>query len=185
LIRLGEYHRPPGPRTRALAAAFQHAGVPCTIAADLDFAHWEKLVWNIPFNGLGVASAAGFAALADPPAPPPWSSPLETCLMTNQLLDGGWWETLVRALMLEVIAAATALGHPLDPQLADHMIERTRTMGPYKPSTVLDFELGRPLELESLFLEPWRQAQGAGVTTPRLAQLVAVLVELSARPRRT
>jgi 2-dehydropantoate 2-reductase len=182
LIRLGEFQRPPGPRTRDLAAAFQHAGVPCTVADDLALAHWEKLVWNIPFNGLGVASAAGSAALTDPPSIAP-TSPLETCLTTNRLLDGGCWETRVRALMQEVITAAAALGHPLDPKLADKMIARTRTMDAYKPSTVLDFELGRPLELESLFLEPLRQAQGAGVATPILARLVAVLVQLSAPPR--
>jgi 2-dehydropantoate 2-reductase len=83
--------------------------------------------------------------------------------------------------MLETIAAGNALGHALETALADKMIERTRPLGDYKASTVLDFELGRPLELESLFLEPLRQAQRAGVGTPRLATLCEVLVRLEAR----
>jgi ketopantoate reductase len=29
------------------------------VSDNLERAHWEKLVWNIPFNGLGVAAAAG------------------------------------------------------------------------------------------------------------------------------
>jgi ketopantoate reductase len=51
-------------------------------------------------------------------------------------------------------------------------------MGAYKASTVIDFELGRPLELESLFFEPLRRARGAGVNVPRLQRLCDVLKEL-------
>jgi 2-dehydropantoate 2-reductase len=51
-------------------------------------------------------------------------------------------------------------------------------MGAYKASTLLDFENGLPLELESLFLEPLRQAREAGVATPRLAALCEVLMGL-------
>ena len=58
-------------------------------------------------------------------------------------------------------------------------IERTRTMGAYKASTLLDFEQGRPLELEGLFLEPLRYAQRVGVATPRLTALCEVLRQLN------
>ena len=48
-------------------------------------------------------------------------------------------------------------------------------MGAYKASTLIDFQRGQPLELESMFLDPLRRAQKAGVATPRLAALAAVL----------
>ena len=48
-------------------------------------------------------------------------------------------------------------------------------MGAYKASTLIDFERGQPLELQSLFLEPLRQATQAGVAMPRLSALCAVL----------
>jgi 2-dehydropantoate 2-reductase len=51
-------------------------------------------------------------------------------------------------------------------------------MGAYRASTLLDFEKGLPLELDSLFFEPWRQAQKAGVATPRLAALCRLLKAL-------
>jgi 2-dehydropantoate 2-reductase len=51
-------------------------------------------------------------------------------------------------------------------------------MGAYEASTLLDFEQGKSLEMESLFLEPLRQAQQAGVPTPRLQALCAVLKAL-------
>lgn len=179
LIMLGEFQRWPEPRTHNIAGVFKHAGIVCKVSDNLARAHWEKLVWNIPFNGLGVAGAAGYdALLAAPPVLPATRQP---CLATSQLLDNGKWEALVRGLMNEVTAAANVLGHAIEPVLADKMIERTRTMGAYKASTILDFERGRPLELDSLFLEPLRQAQRAGVATPRLATLGEVLRQLNPR----
>ncbi len=180
-VVLGEFQRWPEPRTHDIASRFRHAGVNCKVTDNLARAHWEKLVWNIPFNGLGVASAAGIEAFrvsspefqgAGPPGP---------CLATNQLLDAAHWEQLVRELMLEVIRTGVALGHSIPESLADKQIERTRTMGAYKASTLVDFERGKPLELEGLFLEPLRQARQAGVLVPRLETLCRVLQQLDPR----
>jgi 2-dehydropantoate 2-reductase len=178
-IVLGEFRRSPEPRTQDLAAMFRHVGVPCSVTDNLAQAHWEKLVWNIPFNGLGVASAAGHTALEVPSLEFRVPGSLGPCLTTDQLLGDARWEECVRELMLEVIAAANALGLGVAESLAETQIARTRTMGAYKASTLLDFELGRPLELESLFLEPLRQAQQAGVPTPRLAALCERLKQLN------
>jgi 2-dehydropantoate 2-reductase len=54
-------------------------------------------------------------------------------------------------------------------------------MGAYKASTLIDFERGQPLELQSLFLEPLRQAQEAGVKMPRLQSVSHVLQKLDSR----
>jgi 2-dehydropantoate 2-reductase len=180
-ILLGEFQRWPEPRTHDIASMFQHAGVVCKVTDNLARGHWEKLVWNIPFNGLGVAGAAGYDALANQSAA--ISRPLGPCVTSDKLLDRGQWELLVRDLMSETMAAAKALGHAIDPSLPDKLVERTRPLGAYKASTLLDFECGRPLELESLFLEPLRQAQRAGVATPRLAALCEVLCRLESRSR--
>jgi 2-dehydropantoate 2-reductase len=181
LVVLGEFQRWPEPRTHDLAAMIRHAGVPCKVTDNLARAHWEKLVWNVPFNGLGVASAAGYEALVNPPSAINHQFPIAPCLTTDKLLGDPRWEKLVRELMLEVIGAARAQGMDIPDSLAEKQISRTRTMGPYKASTLLDFECERPLELESLFLEPLRQAQGRGVATPRLASLCAVLAALDKR----
>src|SRR5215831_4813932 len=177
-IVLGEFQRWPEPRTHEIASRFRNAGVPCTVTDNLARAHWEKLAWNIPFNGLGVASAAGFKAVVAGC----WSDgePLKACLTTDKLLADEQWCGLLRELMLEVIAASRALGFDVPESLADKQIERTRTMGAYKASTLLDFEAGRPLELASLFFEPLRIAEAAGASVPRLRQLCRVLKRLDA-----
>ena len=175
-IVMGAFNRPPEPRAHELAAALRASGVPCKVAANLAAAHWEKLVWNIPFNGLGVASAAGYEAVTNGRLPA--GATVGACLTTDALLADPRWEARVRDLMLEVIDAANRLGLALAPSVADHQIQRTREMGRYQASTLLDFERGQKLELESLFLEPLRQARRAGAEVPLLANLCAVLQEL-------
>jgi 2-dehydropantoate 2-reductase len=176
-IVMGEFGRPVQQRTRDIAAAITESGVGCKITDNLEQAHWEKLVWNIPFNGLGVASAAGLEALRNGALSP--RQILNPCLTTDKLLDDASWTQLARELMLEIIEAAQARGLSLAESLVDRQIERTREMGAYKASTVLDFEQGRELELETMFLEPLRQARGSGVAAPRLAALCNVLGELT------
>jgi 2-dehydropantoate 2-reductase len=161
---------------------FRDAGVPCKVTDNLARAQWEKLVWNIPFNGLGVAGAAGYEALATRhPSPVTRHSP-GPVLTTDKLLADPRWEKLLRELMLEVIAAAGGLGFEIPVAFAENQIERTRTMGAYQASTLLDFERHQPLELEGMFLEPLRRAQTAGVPVPRLAALCTVLQQLD-QPR--
>ena len=177
-IVLGEFQRQTGPRTHKLAAMFRDTTVPCKVTDNLAQAQWEKLVWNIPFNGLGVAGAAGYEALVTQPS----TLNPQPVLTTDKLLADPRWEKLLRELMLEVIAAAGALGFEIPVAYAEEQIERTRTMAAYKASTLLVFELGRPLELESMFLEPLRRAQTTGVPVPRLAALCQVLRKLD-QPR--
>jgi len=176
-IVLGEFQRWPEPRTQDLATLIRHAGVPCVVTDDLTRAHWEKLVWNVPFNGLGVASAAGIDAVTRGSLAP--GQALGASLTTDQLLADPAWETLVLALMHEVIHAAHGLGLKVPEALAEKHVARTRTMGPYKASTLVDFERGQPLELPSLFLEPLRLAQQAGVPTPRLQALCSLLEQMA------
>jgi len=182
MIVMGEYQRWPEPRTHDIAGIIRHSGVPCKVADSLERAHWEKLVWNIPFNGLGVAGTAGYDAVSSGAVPASLNP--GPCLETDKLLADPRWEQLARELMLEVIAAANARGLKLDVSIAGKQIARTRDMGAYKASTLLDFEKGLPLELEPLFMEPLRQARQVGVATPRLAALCEVLEELDRRVKR-
>ncbi len=178
-VVLGEFCRRPWRRALDIAAAIAASGVACDVTDNLEQAHWEKLAWNIPFNGLGVASAAGIDAMGSGIVRA--GSGLQPCLTTDQLLAEPAWAALARQLMLETIGAAQAKGLAVAGSLADQHFARTRNMGAYKASTVLDYEQGRDLELETLFLEPLRQARQAGVAAPRLTALCEVLRQLVRR----
>jgi 2-dehydropantoate 2-reductase len=179
-VVLGEFAGWPEPRTHDVAGAFRHAGIPCKVSDNLAQAHWEKLTWNIPFNGLGVAGIAGLKSVLRGHLDETGDGLQRRCLPTDQLLADPGWTELLRELMLEVITAARALGYDLPERVLDEQFERTRNMGPYQASTLLDYERSSPLELNSLFLEPLRQAKQAGVAVPRLSALCSILRELDA-----
>ena len=156
-INIGEWNRPPAARTHDIAAGFRAAGVDCSVVEDLSLERWRKLVWNIPFNGLSIlAGGVDTAAI---------------------LADDVLRQSAV-ALMQEVVTAANKCGLPLEQSAVAEQIHRTEAMGPYKPSTLLDFEAGKPLEIEAIWGEPFRQARAAGAETPRLEMVYSLLQHL-------
>jgi 2-dehydropantoate 2-reductase len=162
-IVLGEFGRKAQPRTREIAAEFHRAKVRCHVRDDLALERWRKLIWNVPFNGLSIL-AGGIDTAA--------------ILRDKELREA----TL--SLMNEVIAAANLCGHPLPSDAWRKHIERTEAMGAYKPSSLLDWEAGRPLEIEAIWGEPTRRAKAAGGSMPRTEMIYARLKQLE-KSRRT
>jgi 2-dehydropantoate 2-reductase len=156
-ILAGEFTGASQERTRALADVFGRAGVKVSVNECLAGARWHKLVWNVPFNGLAVA--AGGISTAD--------------ILRSTALEAEVW-----ALMREVQTIAAAHGVVISDEFVVAQVERTRPMGDYKPSTLLDFLAGKPLELEPIWGEALRRAQAKGVPAPRLQSLYAALARI-------
>jgi 2-dehydropantoate 2-reductase len=153
----GEFTGASQERTRALADVFGRAGVKVSVNECLAGARWHKLVWNVPFNGLAVA--AGGISTAD--------------ILRSTALEAEVW-----ALMREVQTIAAAHAVAISDEFVVAQVERTRPMGDYKPSTLLDFLAGKPLELEPIWGEALRRAQAKGVAAPRLQALYAALARV-------
>jgi 2-dehydropantoate 2-reductase len=155
-IRLGEHRGGLTARARELAALFVGAGVKCEPVADLARARWEKLVWNVPFNGLcALTGVTTDRILAHPPS-----------------------RREAVALMDEVIAGANAQGlsEPIDRErCVAEMLEQTVGLGVYKPSTMIDRLEGRRMELGSIFGVPVEKAAARGVEMARVRMLWALL----------
>jgi len=179
-IVMGEWIGPVRHRTREIAGLFNRSGVVCDVTDNIGTAHWNKLIWNIPFNGLGVASAAGYEAWTNRSGES-FANPRQSCLTADQLLADPRWLALARALMKEVIEIARRLGHSISHEQAEVHIQRTYGMGAYKSSTLIDFELGRELELESIFYLPLMEAKKTGVEVPNLERLCQILGRLNLR----
>ncbi|MEY2487705.1 MAG: 2-dehydropantoate 2-reductase [Verrucomicrobiota bacterium] len=153
-ITIGEFERKPRQRTYDIVAEFQRCGIQCGAVENLALERWRKLVWNIPFNGLSILAGG-----------------IDTATI---LADENLRQATVE-LMEEVIAAANKCGFPLEDSAVQEQMKRTATMGHYKPSTLLDFEAGKELELEPIWGEPFRRALAAGATVPRLHLLYSLL----------
>ena len=160
-VSLGEWQADGRGRAVELARRFKAAGIPAGAVADLAQAQWEKLLWNVPFNGLAVAEGG---------------------VTTDVLLASPQMEAEIRALMAEVIAAARGLGLTLADDLIDFNVERTRPMGPYRPSSMIDFVAGQEVELGPIWEEPLRRGQQEGVPMPHLEHLLGrIRARLAAR----
>lgn len=160
LMTIGKFGKPAGERTHAVAALWRRAGVKCSAQDNLEAQRWHKLVWNVPFNGLAIVAG----------------------ITTDVLLADEGLRVLSRRLMEEVVEAAAKFGHEIPRSFVDLQFERTATMGAYRPSSLIDFEEGRDLEIEEIWGEPVRRAKSVGAAVPRMEMLYWLIKQrLSAR----
>ena len=128
---------------------FIASNVPAEFSDNLKESRWQKLVWNIPYNGLCVV--------------------LNTT--TEKLMIYPETYELVRDLMLEVIGGAKACGVQIDEGLVQVMLDSTGTMEPYAPSMKLDFDYKRPLEIGAIYSAPLAEASSNGFDMPKVKML--------------
>jgi 2-dehydropantoate 2-reductase len=156
-VILGEFGRPGQPRIHAVGAEFTRASVRCTVTNDLALERWRKLIWNIPFNGLSIVAGG---------------------IDTAAIVGDKNLRALTLDLMEEVIAGANKCGHPLPEDAWRKHMERSESMSGYKPSTLQDWEAGKPLEIEAIWGEPVRRAAAAGAKMPRTEMIYELLKKL-------
>jgi 2-dehydropantoate 2-reductase len=145
------------PRCEELAEAMVAGGLKCPIERDLRREIWLKLIGNIAFNPLSVLTGATMA----------------------QLLERKTTLELVVAMMEETLGIARGLGsEPTVP--LERRIEGARRAGPHKTSMLVDYENGKPLELDAIMKAPIELAQLVGAAVPRLQAIYAATEMLAA-----
>lgn len=159
-IRIAEFCGAARERTRQIGATFEAAGISCEVHYSLSHIRWEKLVWNVPFNGLGVACEG---------------------TSTADILADEHLKACARALMEEVVAAAHCDGVGLPSNAPERMMKNTESMGEYRTSMQIDYENRHPLEVEAILGEPVRRALRAGCAVPRMQMLYALVRHLDQR----
>ncbi|MBU7586849.1 MAG: putative 2-dehydropantoate 2-reductase [Nostoc sp. TH1S01] len=150
-ISLGEYshnYEAAGitKRMQQIANDFQNAGIAMELTEDLLLARWQKLVWNIPYNGLSVVLNA----------------------RTDELMADSYTNQLVEQLMYEVAAGAKSTGRIIADSFIQKMLDYTVKMKPYRTSMKIDYDEQRPLEVEAIIGNSLRKAQAAGVFLPQI-----------------
>ena len=150
-VSIGTWRPESATQSVAITKLMRAAEIKAHHVEHLEAAQWEKLIWNVPFNGLSVADGG---------------------VTTDVLLANPQKVDEIRALMTEIIAAAHAMGYPLDHTLVESNIERTRPMGAYRTSSMIDFIEGRVLEIGPIWREPLKRAKAAGVPMPNLEALL-------------
>jgi 2-dehydropantoate 2-reductase len=144
---------------KRIGSAMQSAGIDIQLSPNLPEIRWKKLAWNIPFNGLSVVLNSD----------------------TSAIMSNPHAAKLAEELMEEVAASASACGSAIDPGHIRKMLDDTRIMVPYASSMLLDYQNGRPMEVEAIFGNPLRAALAAGYQPGRISMLYRQLCFLNSR----
>ena len=146
-------------RCAEISEAFRAGGLKCPVEEDLRGQIWLKLVGNAAFNPASVLTGATLGELGEVPQ----------------------MRALLRDVLEEGARVAEALGVTMTVSL-DRRLEAGIAVGDHKTSMLMDFEAGKPLELECMTGAIIEIAGRLGVEVPRLATLDAA-VRLADRKR--
>ena len=130
---------------QAAVKAFNESGIATEHAQILDAALWRKLCWNVPFNGLCIAGGG---------------------ITTDKIIRDPILARRARVLMDEVQEVAAIAGHIIPDSFIENQFSLTKKMYSYKPSSLIDYKSGKPVELESIWGEPLRRGQALGEKMP-------------------
>ena len=159
-VGLGEFAiRGISDRMRAIAGDLNRAGILTQLHEDLAVVRWQKLVWNIPYNGLSAVLDA----------------------TTSELMTNPHTRQLVEQLMREVVTDAHRCGVAIADETVGKMLAYTDKMIPYRTSMKIDYDERHPMEVEAIFGNSLRAAQQAGAKSPLLEELYHQLKFLDAR----
>jgi len=149
-IALGEPDGRTGTRIELLAAAFRAGGWRVDVTDRIRDAIWAKLMLNLYSGLLGIATGAPLrAVLADPAC----------ASAARRMIDEGQ-------------AIAAAMGCPVNLDI-DRLL-RPGSQPEHTPSIVQDLQLGRPMEIDTLYTVPLELARQMGVATPTLDLMAAL-----------
>jgi 2-dehydropantoate 2-reductase len=157
LFELGEPKGGESARCRALADAFNQAGLKAQVSPRIQQAVWRKYLGNLTMGPISTLTGGTLEGIAQ---------------------DKGTRKICVD-LMTEAIAAGAKFG--LDPGISiEERIELGGKLGPFKPSLRQDFEKKRPMEIDTFLSAVIEMAQLVDVPTPTI-QTVRSLVVHKAR----
>jgi 2-dehydropantoate 2-reductase len=146
-------------RVAGLRVALEQAGIQSPRTDDIRKSLWNKLLMNLSASTL--------------------------CLLTEQpvsvLANDAALREISARLMQEGAAIAAAHGMQFDATRSDaDFMSRIGKIASHRPSILQDYELGRPMEIDSIILMPQLFGQAAGVATPTLDVVAALAARRAA-----
>ena len=151
---IGSYKNSASDAVKLLAQSWQKSGVEVSVTENIQLERWRKLVWNGAFNPLSVVLGSKD---------------------TQQIMHNNLSLQLVKNLMHEICILAKEDGCELPNDVIDDNLAATVKMRPYKTSMLLDFEAGRPMEIEAIIGNAVKFAQFKSIPIPYLSTVYAII----------
>lgn len=151
---IGSWNRNPSFICDQLVGLFNSVGVPTQNTNTIRQTRWKKLMWNAPFNPISVLCGGK---------------------NTSEILDNLFSRKLVIEIMKEVQTLSKLDGAEVPTTQIDAFLQMTETMKPYKTSMLLDFEAGRPMEIEAILGNTIRIAEKNNLEIPHIQTIYSLL----------
>jgi 2-dehydropantoate 2-reductase len=152
LFIVGDVSRRRTAPAAALADAFTEAGLDGRTSDDIHGEIWMKLIGNMGMGPICALTGATLAGLAEDADARP----------------------IAAAMMQEAMDVGEALGLPMN-MSAEARIDLGAELGEFKPSILQDLERGRPLEIDAMVTVVSEMGEIAGVRTPTIDTVLALL----------
>ncbi|MBN9004034.1 MAG: 2-dehydropantoate 2-reductase [Rhizobiales bacterium] len=148
------------PRSEALAQTLEAAGIPITIADDIEKMQWMKLVTNCAYNALSAVANIAYGPMAE--------------------VEGA--NEFVASVVEECVAVARGSGVTLPDDMLEQAAKIPAAMPTQFSSTAQDLARGKPTEIDFLNGFVVRKGVELGLPTPSNFAL-QVMVKLAERGR--
>ena len=144
LLEIGELSGEVSDRVNKIVNELKSCGIEARVSKDINYTLWKKLVWNVAFNPYSVITKG----------------------TVGELLDFEGTREVLRRLMEECFKVAEAYGVKLKPSLIERYLKSSPDLKGYKTSMLLDFERGKPLEIDGITGALIRKAEKKGIEVP-------------------
>ena len=144
-------------RAQTISQAFERAGIPTPLTATIRVEIWEKLVRNLSTSPICALTGEPIGVLGRHP----------------EIF------ALAKGLMREGLAVCAAYGIHID--LDPERAYGARPTSTHKSSMLQDFERDRPPEIDGLLTAVQAFARAAGIATPHLDAITALVIEKARR----
>ncbi len=153
IFTLGEPDGSDSERVRALAGVLEAAGMGAPVTTEIRHAIWAKLLINASRSPLGVLTGSTERGLAENP------------------------ETLAVTLSIMREAQAVARSHGIEVTVDEAGQSDPTQRSLHRPSMLQDWDLGRPMEIDGIVRVIQDFGRVAGIATPTLDTVAALLGE--------
>ncbi len=144
LLEIGELNKVISDRVEAIASDMKEAGIDVRISKDINYTLWKKLMWNVAFNPYSVITRA----------------------TVGEILNMKETYEIVKNLMVECKEVAKAYDVKLKEKTVKGYLKSSEDLMKYKTSMLLDFERGKPIEIEGITGALIRKAKEREIDVP-------------------
>ena len=149
---VGSSDRKASPEAKIFAKALTRSGLNGVVSDDIQTEIWMKLIGNMAMGAISVLTGATLAGIA----------------------RDGAVRAIAAAMMQEAMDVGDALSLPMSMGV-EARIDLGAELGEFKPSILQDLEFGRPMEIDTLVTVVVELGEIAGVSTPTINTLLALL----------